>query len=262
MLVHCHGENQRKRGAPPGRGRRCGNWRHDTQFCHHHTWQADNPTEWPEEKVLRCPGKYLSDTAHHRAGDPCEQPGRTDRDGYCQWHEPLPEKNEKNEKRCPAVKCNGEQCGAPCESGYCHIHVAKAVAAMPGPRVITRGTRTAVFLASRGECYVCACVIRSDAFHCAHIVPDVEGGAATLENLRATCSTCNLRCGRKNLDVFKAERAPRAEKTRNAAILENVRDVVDIDAELEALAAVVEALKARKAVKLAEAARLVAELRF
>jgi 5-methylcytosine-specific restriction endonuclease McrA len=241
MITHCRGENGRKRGSPPGKGRRCGN-HHHTSFCHHHTWQKDDPTPWSEESVPLCPSLYKSNTEYHRVGDPCQQPGRYP-GGYCQYHSASKSEKEPEKAKdvCIAIKRNGEPCGGSCTGSWCYIHVAKAVAAMPGPRAITRGMRGAVFKASGGECYVCATVIRSDAFHCAHVVPDVGGGAATLENLRATCSTCNLECGRQNLDEFKVDKSwqivnlPKRETVSLNNIMSADVDIAQMKEELRKL---------------------------
>lgn len=54
-----------------------------------------------------------------------------------------------------------------------------------------------------GICYCCENVVNIASFHVAHVVPESNGGETTLENLRPTCSLCNLSCGTKNLDEFK-----------------------------------------------------------
>jgi len=45
-------------------------------------------------------------------------------------------------------------------------------------------------------------------FQCAHIIPAVNRGKETVENLRPTCLKCNQSCGTKNLREFMAEHYP------------------------------------------------------
>ena len=42
-------------------------------------------------------------------------------------------------------------------------------------------------------------IIKSNNFHCAHVIPHSKGGKTIVENLRPVCSTCNLSMGQNNL---------------------------------------------------------------
>lgn len=55
----------------------------------------------------------------------------------------------------------------------------------------------------KGLCYACKKTIDVTEFHCAHVIADINGGLTTVDNLRPTCSSCNLSCGRQNLDDFR-----------------------------------------------------------
>ena len=54
-----------------------------------------------------------------------------------------------------------------------------------------------------GECYCCRDVIRFDGFHVAHRVSVFDGGDNSIENLTATCITCNLEMGTTHIDEYK-----------------------------------------------------------
>lgn len=53
-----------------------------------------------------------------------------------------------------------------------------------------------------GECYCCDKSISFTSFHAGHVIPDTEGGPATLENLRPVCSSCNLSMGTMWMDAY------------------------------------------------------------
>jgi len=57
----------------------------------------------------------------------------------------------------------------------------------------------------KGKCYCCKQEISYQDFHCAHVIPESKGGKTNIDNLRATCKTCNLSCGSKNLDEFSKQ---------------------------------------------------------
>lgn len=54
-----------------------------------------------------------------------------------------------------------------------------------------------------GKCYVCKTDITIDNFHAGHIVSIRNGGSDNIENLKITCSLCNLSMGIQNLEEFK-----------------------------------------------------------
>jgi hypothetical protein len=39
-------------------------------------------------------------------------------------------------------------------------------------------------------------------FHCAHVIAEINGGAATIENMRPICQSCNLSMGKINLNDY------------------------------------------------------------
>lgn len=50
------------------------------------------------------------------------------------------------------------------------------------------------------RCFCChRDIIKIDDFHCGHIVADVDGGEATIKNLRPVCHRCNLSMSRTNM---------------------------------------------------------------
>jgi 5-methylcytosine-specific restriction endonuclease McrA len=54
-----------------------------------------------------------------------------------------------------------------------------------------------------GKCYVCKTDITIDNFHAGHILSVRNGGSDNIENLKITCSLCNLSMGIQNLEEFK-----------------------------------------------------------
>jgi 5-methylcytosine-specific restriction endonuclease McrA len=53
-----------------------------------------------------------------------------------------------------------------------------------------------------GKCYCCGRQIDKLNYHNAHVVSHKEGGLITVDNLRPSCMSCNLRMGKKNLYQF------------------------------------------------------------
>lgn len=54
-----------------------------------------------------------------------------------------------------------------------------------------------------GFCYSCKDSLRFENFHAGHVIAEINGGETTLNNLFPVCSSCNISCGRKNLEEFK-----------------------------------------------------------
>lgn len=54
-----------------------------------------------------------------------------------------------------------------------------------------------------GYCYTCNDILYFKEFECAHIISIANGGKTIIDNLEATCKTCNRACGTMNLDEFK-----------------------------------------------------------
>ena len=57
-----------------------------------------------------------------------------------------------------------------------------------------------------GWCYVCHVRLYRDlrgGWHAGHIIPASQGGVATADNLRPTCTRCENACGTMNLTVYK-----------------------------------------------------------
>lgn len=54
-----------------------------------------------------------------------------------------------------------------------------------------------------GKCYVCESPISYNNCHMAHVIPVVKGGTNAVNNLHATCQSCNLSMGSMNLHEFK-----------------------------------------------------------
>lgn len=152
------------RGRNKGNGLRCKLIR-ASGWCHHHVGQSIDPPTWGDlADETQCMGVYRSNGPNRVKGSRCQQMTK---------------------------------------NSYCRYHVDSAVRKLPGPRIIPDELRKEVFRLSQGVCYVCVFPIYFESFHCAHIIPDVEGGASTIENLRGACPECNLKCGRQNLDKFK-----------------------------------------------------------
>lgn len=60
---------------------------------------------------------------------------------------------------------------------------------------ISPALRQFVFTRSGGKCQRCAAPIPIESFHCAHLVPAVDGGPVHESNLEAWCPHCNLTNG-------------------------------------------------------------------
>ena len=57
---------------------------------------------------------------------------------------------------------------------------------------------------AKAKCFCCGVnEIRMNAFHCGHIIAEVNGGTPTVDNLRPICPACNLSMGTENLEDFK-----------------------------------------------------------
>lgn len=69
------------------------------------------------------------------------------------------------------------------------------------------------------HCFVCEDELLKKNFVCAHVVAHSKGGLSTIENLRPTCSHCNLSMGTMNLMDFKA----------------NFKRIIDVTARMEIL---------------------------
>ena len=92
------------------------------------------------------------------------------------------------------------------------MDIDEAAPARPKPRkkTIPKAVRVAVWNTYIGEevgrakCLVCKTVdISQMRFHCAHVVAEAAGGAASVDNLRPTCATCNTSMGTRNLLEFE-----------------------------------------------------------
>ena len=59
------------------------------------------------------------------------------------------------------------------------------------------------FQTLHGQCYVCQMAITFSTFHCAHVIAEANGGSTNAENLKPTCSSCNLSMGTQNLEEYK-----------------------------------------------------------
>ena len=61
-----------------------------------------------------------------------------------------------------------------------------------------------------GDCYCCRKKnnISKDEFHAGHVIPEINGGQTTVENLRPICSLCNYSMGVQNMEVFKQKHYP------------------------------------------------------
>ena len=57
-----------------------------------------------------------------------------------------------------------------------------------------------------GKCFCCNGAISKNMFHCAHIQARRKGGYGTIDNLRATCSGCNLEMKEKNMKKWMKEK--------------------------------------------------------
>lgn len=63
------------------------------------------------------------------------------------------------------------------------------------------GKRDAIFNRAEGRCEWCGVVLSED-WHLDHLVPMSKGGTDEIENLRASCSSCNLSRGCMSADQF------------------------------------------------------------
>ena len=58
---------------------------------------------------------------------------------------------------------------------------------------------------AKTKCLCCGVnEIKMSSFHCGHIVAEVNGGKATMDNLKPICAACNLSMGTENLEDFKS----------------------------------------------------------
>lgn len=62
-----------------------------------------------------------------------------------------------------------------------------------------------------GECYACGKTIHAIGtdWHAGHIIPEAEGGATTVENLRPLCVQCNLGMGTTNMHTWMEKYYPK-----------------------------------------------------
>jgi hypothetical protein len=56
---------------------------------------------------------------------------------------------------------------------------------------------------TKGNCYVCEKLIDITNFHCAHKIARFNGGDISMNNLCASCPSCNLKAGVENFDEFR-----------------------------------------------------------
>lgn len=54
-----------------------------------------------------------------------------------------------------------------------------------------------------GSCFSCNRNVKIDDFQAGHIIAEVNGGKATLSNLKVLCKPCNASCGTMDLSSFK-----------------------------------------------------------
>jgi 5-methylcytosine-specific restriction endonuclease McrA len=92
----------------------------------------------------------------------------------------------------------------------CHYYTSIIMSSKPRKKTIPKALRDAVWVTYVGEkykgnCYVCSKDIDVTSFECAHVISEKNGGEVTVDNLRATCKTCNASCGTDNLNEFKAK---------------------------------------------------------
>lgn len=55
----------------------------------------------------------------------------------------------------------------------------------------------------KGSCYICEKEITASNFQAGHIVSEYDGGSITVENLRPTCKSCNVKTGVFNMNDIK-----------------------------------------------------------
>lgn len=76
-------------------------------------------------------------------------------------------------------------------------------------KAIPKKTREALWTvqfgdSTKGGCYCCKMEITAlGTWHAGHVVAQINGGADTVENLRAICLPCNLAMGSEHMDEFK-----------------------------------------------------------
>lgn len=59
--------------------------------------------------------------------------------------------------------------------------------------------RRMVWLSQGGRCVYCGAQLRPEAMHVDHVVAFSRGGPTRLSNLVASCKTCNLKKGAKDV---------------------------------------------------------------
>lgn len=73
-----------------------------------------------------------------------------------------------------------------------------------------------------GECWYCGDKLQLDGpWHVEHVIPRVEGGSDTLENLVPSCVDCNRRKGRKDIESFRHH-----EWKRRLRVIEDVFRII------------------------------------
>jgi len=84
-----------------------------------------------------------------------------------------------------------------------------------------------------GRCFVCDDALLFKNFVCAHVVASVHNGPCTIDNLRPTCSSCNLAMGTCHLLRFKENFQRISEITKRITSITKERD--DLWMELQRL---------------------------
>jgi len=68
-------------------------------------------------------------------------------------------------------------------------------------RIVSSGTRAALYLGSGGLCEWCGTRL-TDGWHVDHLVAAIRGGGDEMHNLRASCMTCTRQKGMQSPEVF------------------------------------------------------------
>ena len=94
--------------------------------------------------------------------------------------------------------------------------IAAALAAPPKkiPRV-NRAKPIDIWAKTNGKCYWCGVVLDFDTTFCIdHVIPRINGGNHTLQNVAPSCKSCNSAKGTSSIEEFRFRRAMQAFEAR------------------------------------------------